>query len=83
MLRLLAQPQKELQLNLETSNTQTDRQKRELYGSLTTKDLENPHSHIIQKGRRLREAAAPGKWAQAVPHSHVVDKNQEGHLGSE
>ena len=23
------------------------------------------------------------EWAQVVPHSHVVDKNQEGYLGSE
>ena len=42
MLRFLTQPQKELQLNLKTNNTQNS-QKIELYGSLTTKDLKKPH----------------------------------------
>ena len=37
-LHLIAQPQKELQIDLRTSNTQ-NRQKIELYGSLTTQDL--------------------------------------------
>ena len=35
---LLQKPQKELQIDLRTSNTQ-NRQKIELYGSLTTQDL--------------------------------------------
>ena len=43
MLRLLAHPQKELQLNLKTNNTQNC-QKIELYGSVTTKDLKKPQS---------------------------------------
>ena len=44
MLRLLAQPQKELQLDLKTVNTQNC-QKIELYGILTTKDLKKPYSY--------------------------------------
>ena len=43
MLCLLMQPQKELQIDLKTSNTQ-NHQKTELYGSPTTKDLKKPHS---------------------------------------
>ena len=42
-LCLLAQPQKELQLNLKSNNTQNC-QKIELYGIPTTKDLKNSHS---------------------------------------
>ena len=42
-LRLLAQPQRELQLNLKTNNI-PNCQKIELYGSLTTKDLRKPYS---------------------------------------
>ena len=43
MLRLFALPQKELQLNLKTNNTENC-QKIELYGSLTTKGLNKPQS---------------------------------------
>ena len=43
MLRLLAQPQKELQLDLKTNKTQHC-QKIELYRNLTTKDLKKQHS---------------------------------------
>ena len=42
-LRFLVQPQKESQLDLKTNNTQ-NRQKIQLYGSMTTKDLKRPHS---------------------------------------
>ena len=37
----------------------------------------------MQDGRRgeAQEAAAEVEWM--IPLSHVVDKNQEGHLGSE
>ena len=43
MFCLLAQPLKELQLDLKTNKTQNC-QKIELYVSLTTKDLKKPHS---------------------------------------
>ena len=43
MFHILTQPQRELQLNLKTNNTQNC-QKIELYGSLTTKDLKKPYS---------------------------------------
>ena len=91
MLCLLVQPQKELQLDLKTNNTQ-NHQKIELYGSPTTKDLE---VIFIQMGRRGRNAEM-GREAQRcsvtqrgggsgkeVPHSRVVDKNQEVYLGGE
>ena len=43
MLCLLPQPQKKLQLDIETSNT-LNHQKIKLYGSPTTKDMKKPHS---------------------------------------
>ena len=68
---LLVQPQKELQLDLKTKNTQ-NHQKIEQYGSPTTKELEKPHSS--------RQAGEAETWGQAVvewavTHSSVVDKN--------
>ena len=88
---LLTQPQKTSQLDLKTSNTQ-NRQKIELFGSPTTKDLKKPQSSRqvgpVRDGdgtgerrrwvKRCRDSAAE----QAAPHSRVVDKNQEGYLGS-
>ena len=86
MLCLLVQPQRELQLNLKTNNTQNC-QKIELYGSLTTKDLKQPHSsrHVggTEMQRRVEKQgdvvwhgeAVAEATEQAVPHSHVVDKN--------
>ena len=43
MARLLAQLEQKLQLDYKTNITQIC-QKTELYGNLTTKDLEKPHS---------------------------------------
>ena len=43
MLHLLAQLQKESQLDIKTNNTQ-NHQKIELYGNATTKDLKKQHS---------------------------------------
>ena len=84
------QPEKELQLDLKTNNTQ-NYQKIELYGSPTTKDLKKPHSfrwvggvemqRWVERHRDMvwhRDSAS--EWA--VPHSHVIDKNQEGYLES-
>ena len=64
-------------------------------GSVTTKDLKEPHlprqvgrvEMQRQAERRTevvwhREVAAVAEWAWVVPHSCVVDKNQEGYLGS-
>ena len=45
---------KELQLYLKTNNTQNC-QKIELYGSLTTKDLEKPHFIEMDKRCRVTE----------------------------
>ena len=53
MLSPLTQPEKELQLNLKTCNTQNC-QKMELYGSPTTKDLIK-EATVIQTGRRGKE----------------------------
>ena len=50
MLCLLVQPQRELQLNLKTNNTQNC-QKIDLYGNWTIKDLKRTHS-----SRQVREA---------------------------
>ena len=72
MLCLLVQPQRELQLNLKTNNTQNC-QKIELYGSLTTKDLKQPHSSRFgRKGRdaeRNREAQKGMKAGTGGPSS--------------
>ena len=53
MIYLLTQPQKELQLNLKTNNTQNGKKKIQVYGSPTTKDLKEATS--IQTGRRDRD----------------------------
>ena len=83
MLRLLMQPQRELQLYLKTNNTQNC-QKIKLYGSLTTEDLKKPHSSRQEGGAELRYGVERLQWwRNAVPHSHVVDKNREGYLGSQ
>ena len=58
MLRLLAHPQKELQLNLKTNNTQNC-QKIKLYGSPTTKDLKKPQTS--QTDRRGGDMETGGK----------------------
>ena len=65
MLHPLAQPQKELQLNLKTNTTQNC-QKIELYGSLTTKDLKKPHSSR-RVGGQIRGVGWRGKetWCGA------------------
>ena len=64
-----------------TNNTQ-NYQKIERYGSLTTKDLKKPHSSRWVGGAELQRWR--GKLAErTVPHLRVVDKNQEGYLGSE
>ena len=52
-----------------------------MYGSPTIKELKKPHS-LRQEGSRQRHGEA-WRHRMAVPHSHVVDKNQEGYLGSE
>ena len=60
MFHLLTQPQKELQLNLTTNNTQ-NYQKIELYGSPTTKDLKKPHSSgLVEGGETQRQAERRG-----------------------
>ena len=89
MLCLLMQPQKELQIDLKTSNTQ-NHQKTELYGSPTTKDLKKPHSSRWIGGVEMHRQAERYRgtvWCrevvveeQAVQHSCEVDKNQEGYL---
>ena len=90
MLHLLAQLKKKLQLDHKTNITQ-NHQKIELYGSLTIKDLKKPYSSRrvgeVEK-RRWVESCGDTVWQGAeaewvVPHSWVVDKHQEGHLGSE
>ena len=84
---------KELQLSLKTNNNQNFH-KIELYGSLTTKDLKKPHSSRRVGGEEMRSwggvvrrhsvvQTGSGSGRKAVPHSRVVDKNQEGYLGSE
>ena len=65
MLHLLAQLQKELQLNLKTNNTQNC-QKIELHGSLTTKDLKKPHSS------RQVERAETQRWGTEARRHGVV-----------
>ena len=80
-----------LELDLKTNNTQ-NHQKIELYGSLTTKDLKKPHSsrrvggaEMWRGAERCRHEVWRGEVVaveQAVPHSCVVDKNQEGYLGA-
>ena len=63
MLCLLMQPQKELQIDLKTSNTQ-NHQKTELYGSPTTKDLKKPHSS--------RQVGGAESWRQVERHRDAV-----------
>ena len=90
MLHLLEQPQRELQLDLKANDSQ-NHQKIELYGSLTTKDLKKPNSSRQVGGVEMwicAERHRVAVWLREVvewevPHSHVVDKNQEGYLGSE
>ena len=92
MLCLLAQPQKELQLDFKANNTQ-NHQKIELYRSPTTKDLKKPPSsrwggkaEVWRGVERRGDTVWHGEVAvaeRAVPHSHMVDKNQEGYIGSE
>ena len=76
---LLAQPQKELQLDLKTSNVQNHRTI-ELYRSPTTKDLKKPHAcrwvEGAETGRGQRGAptrcATDGGWPQNRRfHIHV------------
>ena len=92
MLCLLAQPQRELELNLKTNNTQNC-QKIKLYGSSTTKHLKKPHSSrwvVGVESQRQAESCRDRIWykdvaamaEQTIPHSHIVDKNREGYLGS-
>ena len=59
-------------------------------GSLITKDVKKPYSSRQEGGVETQSwgTDAVGREAvvgveEAVPHSRVVDKNQEGHLGSE
>ena len=90
MFGLFVQPQRELQLNLKTKNTQNF-QKIKLYGSPTTKSLKKPHSSRqvggveIEMGREAKRCSVAREVAaaQVVPHSCVVDKNWEGYLGNE
>ena len=90
MLRLLTQPQRELQLYLKTNNNQNCQEIR-LYGSPTTKDKKKPHSSRWVReaeSQRLAERYGDAMWygkaavERVVTHSHVVDKIQEGYLGS-
>ena len=82
MLCLLTQPQKELQLDLKANNTQNC-QEIGLYGSLTTKDLKTPHSTRWVGPPRDAEMGGEGQRCGGVegvvPHSHEVDKNQDGY----
>ena len=84
MLGLLTQPQKELQLDLKTSNTQNC-QKMELYGSLTTEDLKKPHSprQVGEAERKGMKRCADTEWCRCGErwfHIHVWwIKNEEYH----
>ena len=60
MVHLLSYPQKELQLNLKTNNTQNC-QKIELYGSLTTKDLKKPQSSKWAGGAETQRQGEEGR----------------------
>ena len=79
--------------NLQTKDTQ-NYQKVELYVSPTTKDVKKPYSsrqvgeaELESQGRDdvvwCREAKVVAAAECVVPHSHMVDKNQEGYLGNE
>ena len=76
------------------TNIIQNRQKIKLYGSPATKDLKKPHSSRqvggVETWREVeaRRGEDPREWHVAAadwaaPHSHVVDKNQEGYLGKE
>ena len=75
--------------NLQTKNKHTC-QKIELYGSPTTKDLKKKHSsRLVGRVERTWCCVGGGNGKATVaasgtsgPHSHVVDKNWEGKLGS-
>ena len=58
---LLQKPQKELQIDLKTNNTQ-NYQKIELYGSPTTKDLKKPHSSRWVGGVELQRQGGEVVW---------------------
>ena len=70
-------------------NNNWNHQKIELYGSLTTNDLKKSHSSRWEEGVESwsqggEDTVWHGETAEwMVPHSHVVDKNWEGYLGSE
>ena len=79
-LCLLAHPQRELQVNLKTTNMKNC-QKVKLHGSLTTKYLKKPHSsrqvggteiRNRQKGKETQCGAERQKWHQNEPsYIHV------------
>ena len=81
--------QQKLQLDYKTSITQIH-QKIELYGSLTTKDLQKPYPSRQVGGVEMQrgvESHRDTKWHWELPRhgmcrptSTLVDKNQEGHL---
>ena len=71
-------------------NNNQNFQKIELYGSLTTKDLQKPHSprwiggaETWRQVERHRDIVWYGEAVEwEAPQSRVVDKNREGYLGS-
>ena len=63
-----------LQLDYRTNITQNC-QKIELYASLTAKELKKPHSSRWVGGVEI--------WSGLAPHPRVMDKNRDGHLGSQ
>ena len=97
MLHLLTQPQKELQLDLKTNNTQ-NHQKIKLHGSPTdqgfkevtfiqmerrggvTEMSREEQSREVQRGVVQRGSHTA---EQMVSHSHMLDRNWKGYLGSE
>ena len=84
MLHLLAQLHKKLQLDYKTNITENG-QKIELYESPTSKDFKKPLvSRQVGGSEMWRWMERYGEVIeQALPHSHVVDKNWKGYLGSE
>ena len=81
MLCLLTQPQKELQLNLKTNNTQNYQKKHQAVWKSNNQGFKDQ-----QRGEETcvspREVEAV-EWAGTVLHSHVVDKNREEYLERE
>ena len=89
MLCNLVQPQKELQLDMKTNNTQNHQEIR-LYGSLTPKDLKKAHSFRWVGGaesQRVGEKRGDVLWCREVvavkrwSHIQLWWKNREGYVG--